>query len=81
MNWTNPESPKEGISYYDHVIAETPIGSAIIEWKSWKDNPSFDLQVGNDWIGCEYSLDAAKELARIYLKTKYEELGRMLSLV
>lgn len=79
MNWTEPQKAKEGISWYDHVILETPIGRAIIEWKSWKDSPSYDVQIGNDWVGCEYDLETAKELARVYLKTKYEELGRLLS--
>ena len=28
---------------YTHVIAETNIGPVRIEWKGWKDHPSFDV--------------------------------------
>ena len=31
MNWTEPQKAKEGVSYYDHVILETPIGARKIK--------------------------------------------------
>jgi len=27
---------------YNHVVAETPFGPLYIEWKGWKDYPSYD---------------------------------------
>lgn len=38
MNWTNPLPPDNGeTSYCDHVIAKTPLGNMIIEWKNCSD--------------------------------------------
>lgn len=48
MNWTEPQSGKEGISSYDHVICETPLGKIMIEWKSWKDNPPYCIMLNNE---------------------------------
>jgi hypothetical protein len=79
MNWTEPQKAKEGVSYYDHVILETPIGRAIIEWKSWKESDSYSLMIGENYVGDEFDLDEAKKLAKNYLKTKYDELGKLLS--
>ena len=69
MNWTEPQKAKEG-KLVDHVILETPIGRAIIEWKSWKESDSYSLTIGNDYVGEGYDLDEAKQLARVYLKNK-----------
>lgn len=79
MNWTEPQKAKEGVSHYDHVILETPIGRAIIEWKGWKESDSYSLTIGNDYVGEGFDLEEAKELAKTYLKVKYDELGRLLS--
>ena len=79
MNWTEPQKPKEGVSYYDHVILETPIGRGIIEWKSWKESDSYSITIGNDYVGEGCDLVEAKELAKTYLKSKYNELGQLLS--
>ena len=79
MNQTEPQKAKDGVSYYDHVILETPIGRAIIEWKSWKEMDSYTLTIGSDYVGEGIDLDEAKELAKTYLKTKYDELGQLLS--
>ena len=50
---------------YDHVIGEYPMGRVLITWKSWKDDPSFDVECDNfGWIGTEYSLKDAKQLAQ-----------------
>ena len=74
MNWTEPKPPTEGISYYDHTIVETPLGTARIEWKSWKECPSYDIEIENIWVGCEYSLDEAKNATKEYLQKKLDEL-------
>lgn len=74
MKWTEPKKPTEGVSFYDHVTAETPIGRMIIEWKSWKDRPSYDVQLNNEWIGVEYSLDNAKKIGEDYLQGLLKKL-------
>ena len=30
MNWTEHNNPIEGISFYDHISCETPLGKALI---------------------------------------------------
>jgi hypothetical protein len=79
MYWTDPKPPTEGISYYDHTIASTPLGTILIEWKSWKKNPSYDITIGGEWLGCEYELEIAKEVALKYLRMKYDSLKEYLN--
>jgi len=74
IHWTAECKPNMGVSHYDHTISETPLGKFIIEWKSWKENPSYDIQLNGEWIGCEYDLNDAKEKAKEYLANKYNEL-------
>lgn len=83
MNWTEPEGPTEGISYYDHTICETPLGRMIIEWKSWKINPDYDLSVENydSWLGAFCELEEAKEFAKQYLVKKHKELSEFLGVL
>jgi hypothetical protein len=75
MNWTEPCKPKEGVSYYDHVIAETPLGKCIIKWKSWKESDSYSIILGDYYVGDEYSLEDAKERANTFLVGKRDELS------
>jgi hypothetical protein len=74
MKWTENKPPTKGISFYDHTISETPIGKIIIEWKSWKDRPSYDVMIDGEWIGVEYELTAAKDIALNFIKGKSEKL-------
>lgn len=78
MMWTEPEKPNKE-SPYAHTILNTPIGKIIIEWKSWKESPSYDMQLNNEWIGVSYSLEDAKEAALKYLVDKYNELKQFLN--
>ena len=74
MKWTEPKKPTEGVSFYDHVIAETPIGRMIIEWKSWKDNDDYSVMLDNEWIGVGFDLDGAKQIGTDYLNEKLKKL-------
>jgi len=67
MNWTENKPATEGVSHYDHTILESPIGKFIIEWKSWKEVPSYDVMLNDDWVGSEYDLEDAKNLAEKHL--------------
>jgi len=60
MKWTEPKSPSEGVSYYDHAILDTALGQFIIEWKSWKDRPSYDIIHKGNWLGSAMSLADAQ---------------------
>jgi hypothetical protein len=79
MNWTDQKPPIKGESYYDHVKLETPIGWIIIEWKSWKESPSYEIMINDNWIGAEYSLDDAKLKAVEYIKDIYSKLEKFLN--
>ena len=75
MNWTKEKQPTEGISHYNHTILETPIGEFIIEWKGWKERPSYDVMLKGEWIGCEYDLQSAKEIAKNHLIDLFNQLN------
>jgi hypothetical protein len=64
----------EGISYYDHTISETPLGTIIIEWKSWKERPSYDIMLNGEWLGVENNLPDAKTVALKHVLDKSQEL-------
>ena len=74
MKWTEPKKATEGVSFYDHVIAETPIGRMIIEWKSWKDNDDYGVMIDNEWIGVGIDLEEAKQIGVNYLNDKLKKL-------
>ena len=80
MNWTEPKPPTDGESYYDHVKCETPLGLIKIEWKSWKESPSYDVSLDDNWIGQENSLKEAKKLALDYLTVVNITLNKFLEL-
>ena len=50
MKWTTPAPPTIGISSYDHTTLDTPIGKFMIEWKSWKEQPSFDILLNGELL-------------------------------
>lgn len=80
MNWTEPKPPTEGVSHYDHVDCETPLGKFRIDWKGWKDKPDYDVMLESEYVGVGYELDAAKRMAEEYLIEKHRELTAFLGL-
>lgn len=66
MNWTKESEPNKEVSY-NHVKLQTPIGEYLVDWKGWKENPSYDISLKDEWIGSEYDLDSAKSLAENHL--------------
>ena len=79
-DWTEPKPPTEGISYYSHVICETPLGRCLIEWKGWKKSDSYSVTIGNDYVGEGLDLEDGKKLAREWLIKKHNELSEFLGL-
>lgn len=41
LAWSTSRNPNNECRY-NHAVAETPLGELRIEWKGWKDYPSFD---------------------------------------
>ena len=78
--WSEPQKPNSDCRY-DHVYWESKIfGKVYIEWKSWKDYPSYDCIVQNPDLNiivdvCEQSLQKAKiEVEKQLLKLLNEEI-------
>ena len=78
INWSEPKPPVEGVSYYDHVVCDTPLGLMKIVWKSWKTNSSYDLFINDKWIGAEYEIENAKDLALKFLIDTRNDLNKLL---
>ena len=74
MKWTDPAKPIEGTSNYDHVILQTPIGVMMIEWKSWKENPDYSIDLDGVYVDTEYTLEDAKYRAKEHLERIQREL-------
>ena len=69
LQWTDPTPPTTGVCFYDHVIAKTPFGEIRITWKSWKERPSYDVEMPFDWSNDDRllwadDLEEAKEMAQ-----------------
>lgn len=79
MIWSKDSKPND-VSHYDHTICKTPLGDFIIEWKSWKESPSYDVMLNDEWIGNTYKIDDAKEMAKDHLVNIYNELGIFLNI-
>lgn len=65
--WTQPEPPTEGVSNYNHVILRTPVGEFRIEWKGWKETPSYDITLNEGWVDSKPSLETAKHCVESHL--------------
>lgn len=61
LKWSLAAPPTKGISHYDHIIAETPLGNITLEWKGWKDydSPCAEMPWGEFIVGTD--LDDAKQ--------------------
>lgn len=69
--WSDPQPPTEGVSSYTHVIAETPLGFILLEWKSWKDT---DEPCGHmPWD--EFVEGDTLELAKIAAQRAWDEMA------
>ena len=78
MKWSEVNKGNDNI-HYDHVTLDTPLGEFVITWKSWKENPSYDLELEDKWIGVDYDLDQSKSRAKQYLLEKQEELHKFIN--
>lgn len=82
INWSEEKAPTKEIPY-THITGETPLGLMIIDWKGWKEAPSYEVTLKvEEWIpqqiSVEYDLDAAKLVAQTYLHIVYNSLDKFL---
>jgi|TARA_R110000851_G_scaffold308922_1_gene468103 hypothetical protein len=62
MNWTKESEPNNEVPY-NHTKLETPIGEYVVDWKGWKERPSYDVSLKGECLGSEYDLESAKRIA------------------
>lgn len=68
IEWGEADTPN-AIIPYDHTLGDTPMCTFLITWKSWKDSPSYDIEIyEGSWLGSESSLEEAKQLAQTYFE-------------
>lgn len=77
MNWSEEKEPNKEVSY-NHVTLDTPLGIYTIDWKGWKERPSYDISLGDDWIGTDNTLESSKEQVEIHIKGVADELNKFL---
>lgn len=77
LTWTDPASGKEGVSTYDHVIAETPLGRILLEWKSWKKYDAPCGQMPWDEMVHGHDLPSAKAAAQTAWDKKATEINTL----
>lgn len=73
LEWSEERSPNAESSY-THVVAETPLGKIVIEWKGWKefDLPDAILPWGEHVCGSD--LDDTKALVQAAWDAKATEI-------
>jgi hypothetical protein len=77
MNWTKEIPPNKEVPY-NHVKLNTPIGEYVVDWKGWKHSPSYDINLGQEYVGSSFDLESAKELAEEDLLKTVGELNEFL---
>lgn len=72
--WTEILEPSIDVPY-NHVKADSPVGEFIITWKGWKEDPSYDVELNDIWLGSAFDLDDAKEFVKNYLLETSNQLN------
>ena len=67
IEWWLVEDPNDTCAY-THLKGNSGLGSFLITWKSWKKNPSYDVEESPwGWLGSGFGLEEAKGIAeRVY---------------
>lgn len=59
LEWSEPAGPNDLTSFYDHIVAETPLGRIVLEWKGWNDDKTtwgqmpWDITKSDSWISAD----------------------------
>ena len=77
LKWSEPRKPGEDGCVYDHVMADTPFGRLVIEWKSWK---------RNDPPGCKmpwkhYITGATLDEAKRNVQASWDEMSERMAIL
>lgn len=64
--WSENFEPTKGVSSYNHCLADCSFGIYRIEWKGWKDYPSYGIDFNEEYIGSENYLEDAKAFAQAH---------------
>jgi hypothetical protein len=69
LEWSEERKPASGDpSFYNHVIAESPRGRFLIEWKAWKEYDDCMISLGGHFLSTQPTLEDAKLFAYDYLR-------------
>ena len=74
MNWTKESGPNEEICY-NHIKLATPLGEFVIDWKGWKEYPSYGIELDGNYLECENNLEDAKKFVETYLQDMTDRLN------
>lgn len=72
--WSKVQEPNLQI-LYNHITLDTPLGLFVIDWKGWKEQPTYDLSLNYEWLDSPFSLEEGKEFVKKYLTEKAEALN------
>lgn len=67
--WSEPAKPNDTCRY-DHVIAQTPIGTYSIEWKSWKEFDDRTLFLDGEFLDNGPDIYQSKAKAEAHYRAK-----------
>ena len=76
MKWSKEKPPTKDVSYYNHTICETPFGNFVIEWKGWKETPSYTISLEGQYVDTAFTLQEAKQIANDYLVTLVDRMNQ-----
>lgn len=63
--------PPDRVVSYDHCTAPFPFGEIRLEWKGWKEDPSFSFYLNEDYVDEFYgTLDEAKKDVHAFLQSR-----------
>lgn len=79
MKWSKKLNPNKSESSYTHITAYSPLGIFIIEWKSWKNKPSYCLELNDTYLFSSENLEESKLEARTHLENKKKEIEEFLT--
>ena len=78
MIWSEVKEPNDKVSY-NHVTLDTPLGEYIVDWKGWKETPSYDVSLNSEYIGSNYDLESGKDIAESHLLETANQLNGFIS--
>lgn len=60
------------------LTLDTPLVVFLIDWKGWKEQPTYDLSLNNEWLDSPSDLEEGKEFVKNYLISKAAALTKFI---